>query len=160
VTQKAQALKIRQALPQEATTLTEIALNAKRYWGYPEDWIQHWQDDLTISPEFISNNEVYVAEREGEIIGFYALVLRDRLAELEHMWVAPCQIGTGVGKELFVHAMQKAAGENVSEVEISSDPNAEGFYKRMGARRIGEDSSEIDGQARALPRLTVDPTSS
>jgi GNAT superfamily N-acetyltransferase len=153
-------LNIRQALPQEATTLTEIALNAKRYWGYPEDWIQHWQDDLTISPDFISNNEVYVAEREGEIIGFYALVLRDRLAELEHMWVAPGQIGTGVGKELFVHAMQKAAGENVSEVEISSDPNAEGFYKRMGAKRIGEDSSEIDGQARALPRLTVDPTSS
>jgi hypothetical protein len=29
----------------------------------------------------------------------------------------------------------------------------------MGARRIGEVSSEIDGQMRVLPRLVVDPTS-
>jgi N-acetylglutamate synthase-like GNAT family acetyltransferase len=151
-------LNIRQALPQEAATLTQIAHDAKRHWGYPENWIQHWRADLTISTDYISNNEVYVAEREGEIIGFYALVVGDQRAELEHMWVAPSHIGTGVGKELFVHAMQKAAGENISEVEISSDPNAEGFYERMGARRISEDRSEIEGQARTLPRLTVDPT--
>lgn len=149
---------IRQASTNEAAALTRIAHDAKRHWGYPEHWIQHWQDDLTISADFISNNQVYVAEQEGEIIGFYALVLGDSRAELEHMWVAAGHIGTGVGKELFVHAMQKAAGENVSVVEISSDPNAEGFYERMGARRIGEDSSDIDGQARTLPRLTVDPT--
>ncbi|MFN2510648.1 MAG: GNAT family N-acetyltransferase [Pyrinomonadaceae bacterium] len=128
-------MRIREASTDEATALTAIAHDAKRHWGYPEHWIEHWQEDLTISPDFISNNEVYVAERENEIIGFYALVLGDRRAELEHMWVAPSHIGTGVGKELFIHAMQKAAGENVSAVEISSDPNAEGFYERMGARR-------------------------
>lgn len=148
---------IRQASTNEAAALTRIAHDAKRHWGYPEHWIQHWQDDLTISSDFISHNEVYVAEREGEIIGFYALVVADQRAELEHMWVAPPFIGTGVGKELFVHAMQKAAGENVSAVEISSDPNAEGFYERMGAGRISEDSSEIEGQTRSLPRLTIDP---
>ncbi len=139
--------------------MTGIAHDAKRHWGYPEDWIQHWQEDLTISSDFISNNQVYVAERDGEIIGFYALVVRDQHAELEHMWVAPKHIGTGVGKELFIHAMQNAAGDNIAEVEISADPNAEGFYQRMGARRIGEVTSEINGQTRKVPRLTVDPTS-
>jgi GNAT superfamily N-acetyltransferase len=155
----AHSLKIRSAATDEATALTEIALKAKRYWGYPENWIQHWQDDLTVSSEFITNNLVYVAERENAIVGFYALVVRDQRAELEHLWVAPEHIGTGVGKELFIHAMQTAAADDVSEVEISADPNAEGFYKRMGARKIGEVSSEIDGQKRALPRLVVDPTS-
>jgi GNAT superfamily N-acetyltransferase len=153
-------LKIRKAVNQEAATLTQIAHDAKRHWGYPEHWIQHWHEDLTISSDFISNNQVYVAECESEIVGFYALVVGDRQAELEHMWVAPKHIGTGVGKELFIHAMQVAAGDNISEVEISADPNAEGFYKRMGARRIGEVTSEFDGQTRLLPRLTVDPTSS
>lgn len=138
--------------------LTAIAHDAKRHWGYPEHWIQHWQADLAISSDFIRDNQVYVAEGEGEIIGFYALVVGDQRAELEHMWVAPPHIGTGVGKELFVHAMQKAAGENVATIEISSDPNAEGFYEKMGARRISEDSSEIEGQERTLPRLTIDPT--
>lgn len=153
------SLNIRPAATEEATALTEIAHAAKRYWGYPEHWIQHWQADLTISSAFICDNDVYVAEGEGEIIGFYALVIGDHKAELEHLWVAPKHIGTGVGKELFIHAMQIAAGENVSEVEISADPNAKGFYQGMGAREIGEVSSDIDGQPRVVPRLAVDPTS-
>jgi GNAT superfamily N-acetyltransferase len=150
-------LRIRQASADEAARLTEIAHEAKRYWGYPEHWIKHWQADLTISPEFIANNDVYVAEQEGELLGFYALIVRENKAELDHMWVAPRQVGSGVGKELFIHAMLRAAGQNVAEVEISSDPHAEGFYQKMGATRIGEVASEIDGQPRILPRLRVDP---
>jgi N-acetylglutamate synthase-like GNAT family acetyltransferase len=155
-----QNLKIRKASTEDAATLTTIAHDAKRHWGYPEHWIKHWQDDLTISPDLIAANQVYVAEREGELLGFYALIVRQDKAELDHMWVAPAHIGTGVGKELFIHAMQTAAGRNISEVEISSDPNSEGFYRKMGAHQIGETISEIDGQPRALPRLTVDPKTS
>ena len=151
-------MRIREALKDEAAVLSRIALEAKRHWGYPEDWIQYWSDDLTISPEFITQNQVFVAESENEIIGFYALVPSGRNAELEHMWVAPKHIGTGVGKELFIHAMQTAAGDNISEVELSADPNAEGFYQKMGARRIGEVTSEVLGETRQLPRLTIDPT--
>lgn len=152
-----QNLKIREALPDDAATLTTIAHDAKRHWGYPEHWIEHWQNDLTISPDYVSANQVYVAEREGELLGFYALIIREDKAELDHLWVAPTHIGAGVGKELFIHAMQRAATEQISSVEISSDPNAEGFYRKMGAHRIGDIVSEIDGQPRVLPRLTVDP---
>ena len=149
-------MQIRKASSEEAG-LTQIAHDAKRYWGYPEHWIKHWQADLTISPEFIANNDVYVAEQEGELLGFYALIVRENKAELDHMWVAPKHVGSGVGKELFINAMQRAAGQNVSEVQISSDPHAAGFYQKMGATRVGEVASEIDGQPRILPRLKVDP---
>lgn len=152
------SVRIRRAVSSDAPTLTQIAHDAKRYWGYPEHWIQHWQTELTISSDFINKNQVYAAEQNGEIVGFYALVLHGERAELEHMWVAPAHIGEGIGKDLFVHAMQTAAGENVSAVEISSDPNAEGFYKRMGAKRIGEVPADIDGQPRFVPRLSVDPS--
>jgi N-acetylglutamate synthase-like GNAT family acetyltransferase len=152
-------VKIRKATIEDAAALTTIAHDAKRHWGYPEHWIKHWQDDLTISPEFVAANQVYVAEREGDLLGFYALIIRKEKAELDHLWVAPAHIGSGVGKELFLHAMQTAAGQSISEVEILSDPNAEGFYRKMGAHQIGETTSEIDGQSRALPRLSVDPKS-
>ena len=152
-----QILRIRKALSEEAADLTTIALDAKRHWGYPEHWIQHWQEDLTISPEFVAANQVYVAESEDKLLGFYALIVRQDKAELDHMWVAPAHIGTGVGKELFLHAMQTAAGQDISAVEILADPNAEGFYRKMGAHQIGETISEIEGQPRTLPRLTVDP---
>lgn len=153
-------MNIRQATSQEAPELTRIAHEAKRHWGYPEHWLQRWDADLTITPEFIAANHVYVAEDGDRLSGFYALTIQDRKAELEHMWVAPEAIGTGVGKELFLAAMQKAAELRVKSVEISSDPNAEGFYKKMGAYRVGESTSELDGEPRILPRLSIEPRDS
>lgn len=147
---------IRPAATDEASRLTTIALEAKRYWGYPEHWIKHWESDLTISPDFIRDNHVYVAEENDEIKGFYALCVSGEKAELEHMWVTPERIGTGIGKELFLDAMERAASLDVSAVEISSDPNAAGFYKRMGARQIGEIDASLDGQPRKLPRLKIE----
>jgi GNAT superfamily N-acetyltransferase len=147
---------IRRATKDNSDTLTQIALDAKRHWGYPEHWIKHWESDLTITSDFIANNHVYVAEFEGEIRGFYALCMIDDKAELEHMWVRPAYIGTGIGKDLFLDAMERAANMNVSNVEWSADPNAAGFYERMGAKKIGDVASEIDGQPRKLPRMKVD----
>ena len=151
-------MKIRPASVDEAAVLTTIALEAKRYWGYPEHWIEHWKADLTISPEFIRDNDVYVAEAEGEVRGFYALCVSGEKAQLEHMWVTPAYIGTGVGKELFLDAMERAAALDVRDVEIVADPNAAGFYTRMGARQIGETDSPVDGLPRKLPRLKIEPS--
>ena len=162
-------MTIRRAAVEEAGLLTTIALEAKRYWGYPEHWIKHWEADLTISPEFIRDNHVYVAEADGEVRGFYALCvvaetgaerkeeLGQSKAELEHMWVKPDYIGTGVGKELFLDAMERAAALDVRDVELSADPNAAGFYTRMGATQIGEVDAPMDGQERKLPRLKITP---
>jgi GNAT superfamily N-acetyltransferase len=148
---------IRPAAADEASVLTSLALEAKRYWGYPEHWIKHWKSDLTISSEFIHDNHVYVAEENGQIQGFYALIVTGNKAELDHMWVQPALIGTGIGKELFLDAMERAAALKVIAVEISSDPNAAGFYRRMGATEIGESDASFDGVTRKLPRLKIEP---
>ena len=152
---------IRRARPDEAEVLTEIAHAAKRHWGYPENWIEHWKADLTITPDFIRNNEMYVAIAGEEIVGCCAIAFSDSPtgnspAELEHMWIRPEHMGTGVGRALFIHVRERAADLKVAVLEISADPNAEGFYLRMGARRVGEIQSEIEGQPRVLPRLSVD----
>ena len=147
---------IRKAATDNSEVLTHIALAAKRHWGYPEHWIKHWEADLTISPEFIRDNHVYVFEQGDEIRGFYALCIANERAELEHMWVSPEYIGTGIGKELFLDAMERAAQMNVSEVELSADPNAAGFYEHMGAEKIGNVDSSVDGQTRIIPRMKID----
>ena len=66
-------------------------------------------------------------------------------------------IGSGVGKELFLDAMDRSTAMNVRQVELTSDPNAAGFYERMGASHTGEVLSEIDGQPRVLPRMKIEP---
>jgi GNAT superfamily N-acetyltransferase len=149
-------LDVRCAAPEDAGTLTRIAFAAKRHWGYPESWIQHWNESLTITPEFIRSNEVYAAVSGGELIAFYALTGKGRKVELEHLWVSPGWIGKGIGRVLFEHAMLEAASGGADAVEIEADPNAEGFYELMGARRIGENVYEFEGRERVLPLMVVE----
>src|SRR5438445_13851153 len=80
-------IQIRRAQPDEAAALTSIAHAAKRHWGYSENWIEHWKDDLTITPDFITSNETFVATIGEEIVGCCAIVSNDSRAELEHMYL-------------------------------------------------------------------------
>jgi GNAT superfamily N-acetyltransferase len=149
-------IEIGQASPGYADALTRIAFASKRYWGYPERWISHWSASLTITPEFVRDNEVYAAFVDGEPFGFYALSGTGHELELEHLWVSPAWIGSGAGRLLFDHAMDRAALLEAKRVEIEADPNAEGFYLRMGARRTGENVYQIEGHRRVLPLLKME----
>lgn len=134
-------LHIRRARTRDATALTRIAHAAKRHWGYPEEWIALWRADLTLSAGFIDAHPVYAAWRGADIVGLYALSCDGAAVELEHMWVDPPHMGGGVGARLFAHAAATARALGGATLSIASDPHAEGFYRRMGARRIGEVAS-------------------
>jgi GNAT superfamily N-acetyltransferase len=118
--------------------------------------MERWREGLTISPEFVSQREVYAAFVEGEPVGFYALVGEGPKIELEHLWVLPERTGLGLGHALFDHALGRAAALDAEVLGIEADPNAEGFYQRMGARRVGEIVYELDGRERVLPLLAVE----
>ena len=149
-------MEIVKARPSDDEALTRISFAAKRYWGYPERWMERWKETLTITAEFIRRNEVYAAVVEGKPVGFYALVGEGPKIELEHLWVLPEHMGLGLGRALFDHALGRAAALDAEVLGIEADPNAEGFYRRMGARRVGEIVYALDGRERVLPLLTVE----
>jgi GNAT superfamily N-acetyltransferase len=149
-------VRVRRAGPGDAGALGQIAFAAKGHWGYPGRWMELWRPGLEVSPGFVRDNEVYVAVSGGEPVGFYALVGGGRGLDLEHLWVLPAWIGTGLGRKLFGHAMRRAQELGARTVTIELDPNAEGFYRRMGARRAGENVYELDGGERALPVMVVE----
>ena len=149
-------MKIRRAEIKDAETLSNIAYAAKSFWNYPESWLKVWKDALTITPEFIEQNEVYLIESEGKVLGFYALILEGKKARLEHLWISPENIGIGIGKTLMFDAIEKARTLGATFIEIESEPNAVGFYQKQGAVKFGESKSEIEGQARILPIMRID----
>jgi GNAT superfamily N-acetyltransferase len=149
-------ISIRRAIAREAPLLSEIAHAAKRHWRYPERWIELWHEQLTVTESFVATHEVFVAEHDGAAIGFYALIPSASECALDHLWVRPEWIGIGVGRALFEHAVTRAAACRAEHIEVDSDPHAEGFYMRMGARRIGETAAHVDGHQRVLPRLRLD----
>ena len=147
-------LRVRRARRADAPALTRIAHAAKRHWGYPEEWIRLWAADLTLSAELIAAQPVYAACRGAEIVGLYALSRDGDAFELEHMWVDPAHMGRGFGARLFEHASATARSLGGATLRIASDPHAEGFYRRMGARRVGEVASAPED--RKLPLLIFD----
>lgn len=146
-------MEIVRAAPADASRLTEIAFAAKRHWGYPERWIQTWREILTMRPEFIDANLAYCAGEEDRAVGFYLLTTENDGMHLDHLWILPDVMGRGIGRALFEHAVAQAERLGFRAIKIEADPNAEGFYVRMGANRVGTQVTEIEGERRELPLL-------
>jgi GNAT superfamily N-acetyltransferase len=147
-------VSIRPAVPADAEALTALALAGKRYWGYPDAWLEAWRGLLTITPDYVAANVVFCAEdAAGRLAGFYALERDGDRFRLDNLFLAPALIGHGLGRRLFEHAVQAARALGAVELLIEADPNAEGFYLRMGAQRIGESVSRLTGVERVVPLL-------
>lgn len=147
-------IEILPASPADHADISQIALAAKGYWGYPQAWLTSWDDQLRIPPEVIEKDLVYKAQVHGETVAFYALTSQagNKMA-FNHLWVKPEWIGHGIGSLLFQHALHQAAASGASLVEIESDPNALGFYLKMGAKQVGTRASNMD---RKLPLLIME----
>ncbi len=63
---------------------------------------------------------------------------------------------SGVGKALLRHALRTARENGALGLEVASDPHAEGFYRKLGARRIGVVPSHPEGRKLPLLRIPAD----
>lgn len=149
-------IQIRRALPEEADALSLIAVAAKRSWGYPERWMKLWMPELTFAPEYFERNESWAAVSDGKPVGFYTLQERDGKAWLENLWVKPEHMGRGIGGTLLTHALDESRQRGFRALRFESDPNAVGFYEKMGAHKVGERQSELEGRPRILPVMEID----
>jgi GNAT superfamily N-acetyltransferase len=157
---------IRRAIARDSDILTTISFAAKGYWGYPTEYFAIWKDELTISPEYIRKNDVFVYENQKSVSGYYSRVILDEDIEvsgivinkgawLEHMFVDPPNIGKGIGTKLFDHLRQTCVAAGIPEVGILADPHSRGFYEKMGCTYIREYPSTI--KDRTTPFLQYKP---
>lgn len=143
-------IAIRRATSTDSEHATRIARRAKAHWGYPADWLATWESGLVISPSDIDRHPTFVASLEDEVVGVCQLQEGERGAMLEHVWVDPQCHGQGVGRALVEHALAGARGV----IAVVADPNAEAFYVKLGARRVGEVNAPMPGApARTLPLM-------
>ena len=148
---------INRASFEHAQLLTELAIAAKRHWKYPEKWIELWIPTLTISASYIAQYETWMAIVNSRPAGFYSLKPDEYpdVLWLDNLWVLPEFMRQGIGRELFQHALERSRARNVSILKIEADPNAVSFYERMGAHKIGERKTQVDGEPRILPIMEL-----
>ncbi len=147
---------IRPAQPGDAPLLTDLALRSKAYWDYNPDFLAACRADLTLTPEIINQNTVNVLVDNDRVVGFYGLFAREEDAvELEYLFIDPDAIGTGYGRQLWLHAIATARELGFETMFINSDPHTEAFYEAMGAKRIGQSESAI-WPGRMLPLMAFE----
>lgn len=157
---------IRPARRSEGPALTELTFAAKRTWGYPEAYFETWREELTITPAYIEENTVCLAETTRCLSGYYTILYNpaekkvcDAVIEkgfwLDHIFVAPNFFGRGIGTLLIRHACDTAHRLGANWLRILAEPKAAGFYRKMGGEYVGEFPSNIDGRTTPCFHLQI-----
>lgn len=147
-------LSIRAARPEDAKSLCPMAIASKALWGYSEEQMEIFREELTFSGEQLVDLMGHVAELNGELVGYYTLVAHfDDEIELEHLFVDSKHLKEGIGRQLLEHAIEFSRDRGHRRMKIISDPNAELFYIKSGAHKIGDHQSSIPG--RTIPILEI-----
>ena len=147
-------MQIRAANRTDVDQLNTIAMQAKAHWGYTADQLEKWRNSLSTDPQSIEKWPTFVAEDQGNAIGFAQINPDLEVWELISLFVLPDHIGRGIGRALLEEAIATAKRAGKNTLLIDSDPNAEPFYLACGAVRIGVERAPIQGNsARVRPQL-------
>lgn len=146
---------IRRGSARDAARLKELAVAAKAHWGYGLDRVRKWAEAGDFTPETLGRLELFVADADGKTIAWASLKRDGATAWLEDLWVEPDWIGRGVGSRLFREAAEHARARGATAIEWEAEPNAVGFYEKMGGRHVRHGTSEW-GRTLSIMRAELD----
>lgn len=134
---------IRAARFGEEACLSDLAIRSKGYWGYSSDFLEQCRPHIKIDTNYIKDWPVHVLEKDGTVVGFYSLKTINGENRLDNLWIEPCFINHGFGKQLFAHAIVNAKSLGWESFRLAGEPAAVPFYKKMGANLIGQIQSRL-----------------
>jgi ribosomal protein S18 acetylase RimI-like enzyme len=154
--------------PHRASELNELAVRSKAFWGYDDDFMERCREELLYDESDVECTLVLAVEtafdggRRG-LVGFLGAWF-ERGPEGEHepstwflgdLYVDPRYFGRGIGSSLwYAMAAYLSAPGNVNRVHARSDPNAVGFFEKLGFHRVGEIESSLSPDGR-MPRMEI-----
>ena len=128
---------IRIARPEERQTLEELQRRASLALGEYNEQLEAHPDAIELPMEQIERGEVLVAEVDGEVAGFAAVLIEGDHAELDGLFVEPPHWRRGIGAALIDAAVHEARRKGLS-LMVVANPSAREFYERCGFTLEGE----------------------
>jgi ribosomal protein S18 acetylase RimI-like enzyme len=132
--------RIRDARPDEAPALEALQRRSSAVW-------EEYRAPLAAHPDAIEPPHRAIAEARARVavdaarrpLGFsVVLPVENGRCELDDLFVEPDSMGLGVGRLLVEDVATRAAAAGASRVDVIANPNALGFYERVGFRVTGE----------------------
>ena len=131
-------MRVEKANINDNEILTAITKKSKAYWGYSEEQILKWNTNLTVSQDYIKENNTFKLIKDKTIIGYYSYIIKEeKIVKLDNLFVLPEYIGKGFGKYLMDDFLNRMRKEEIEKVTLESEPNAEKFYLKIGFKKIG-----------------------
>jgi len=140
----ADSLTLRLAVPEEHDELEELQRRASLELPEYRDQLIANPDAIYLPQGQIANGQVIVAELDGEVAGFAAVVG----GELDGLFVEPDLWGRGVGRALVDAATHEARKRGLA-LKVIANPRARRFYEHCGF------SLESEVQTRFGPGLRM-----
>ena len=138
------SVDIRLARPDDRNDLIELQRRASLMW---EDTRQRLMDEpelIDLDPEMIARNEVFVAEEDGEVLGFATIVAHEgNDAELDGIFVEPAAWRRGIGTLLLRQIEREAHAWQASRLHVIANRQVAGFYTANGFTVVGETKTEL-----------------
>ncbi len=132
-------MKQRIADMSELHDLNKLIRFSKGHGGYSTEFLDAFMNKWGLTKEYMSENQVAILEENEIKCGIFSFNCGNRGAvELTVFFVNNQLIGKGIGKKLWKAASRYALEKKWEKFELISDPNAEKFYEKMGAKKIGE----------------------
>ena len=148
------AVLFRAPRPPEGERLREIAIASKAHWDYDLDFVRQWAARGDFSAEGLRAKEMQVAEVDGQVVAWAALLPRGDVICLDDLWVEPEWIGKGVGTLLFHWAVERGRALGGKRLEWQAEPNSVGFYEKVGGRYLRD--GEPTSWGRVLPVMGLE----
>lgn len=133
MSKRAEALTIRVARPEERLDLEALQRRASLALPEYREQIEAHPEVIELPAEQIADGQVLVAELEGRIAGFAAVIA----GELDGLFVEPDHWKRGVGAALVEAAAHEARMQGLS-LTVTANPTARGFYEKCGFTLEGE----------------------
>ena len=132
------SVRLRLARPEEHEELEELQRRASLELPEYREQLLANPDAVHLPPAQIANGQVIVAELDGEVAGFAAVVG----GELDGLFVEPDLWGGGIGR-LLVNAAAHEARRRGLSLTVIANPRARGFYESCGFTVEGEEHTRF-----------------
>lgn len=129
-------MRIRDARLEEANVLAQLQLRSSNVWEEDRIALARHPDAIFAPTEAIRQGRARVAAGEDdEPLGFcIAFPNADGGFELDDLFVEPGSMHGGIGRALVRDAAARARAAGVARLDVTANPNAYGFYEKLGFR--------------------------
>ncbi len=135
--------------------LSAVAIRSKRHWGYSKEAMELWNQNLTITEDFIQTHTVIKATLEDEIVGFFALEEIKPTTRIAQYWIDTPYMRKGYGSVMYDYLKNYLKSKNVEKVTLVMDPNGLAFFERKGAKILSKIEHKVKNKFLYIVEIPV-----